>query len=344
MSMQVDGAYIEITSKCNMKCKQCYNDSEQRNNKFVTREEYVRTMKALVEHGCKIIVISGGEPLLHPDLTWMLESAHELGVEEIRVVTNGMLFLPEFAAKMKELGATLLISMDGPTAETYGILRDGRNFRRVKENVERYAKECIVEFNLIMCKGNAETLVAMADFADQNGIRTINLLNLQCIGRATDFYDEVALDGAEMEKFRNAIVEIVNKYPGLSVKGSVNPFEGVHCRHLLRDRGMAHYLRIDSHGDFFPCDSSKCPIGKMTEEDPSGVFEKMASCASREVRKKSVELYGQCKNCEARSVCSKGCPLMFEDQEQMKAYCEDFRRIYHKSRKAMETIAAVSMG
>ena len=64
MSMQVDGAYIEITSKCNMKCKQCYNDSEQRNNKFVTREEYVRTMKALVEHGCKIIVISGGEPLL----------------------------------------------------------------------------------------------------------------------------------------------------------------------------------------------------------------------------------------------------------------------------------------
>lgn len=344
MGVQVDGAYIEITSKCNMKCKQCYNGSEQGNNEFVTKEEYLRSVKALVDRGCRIVVISGGEPLLHPDLIWMLEKTHELGVEEIRVVTNGLLFRPEFAAKMKELCGILLISMDGPTAETYGIMREARNFQRVKENAVRYAGECIVEFNLIMCKGNAETLVAMAEFADQNGIRAINLLNLQCIGRATDFYDGVALDEEEMEKFRDAIQEIVNHFPQITINGTVNPLQGIHCRHLLQDRGMAHYIRIDSRGNFFPCDSSSCPIGKMEEENPSEIFEKLARCATREVRKKSVELYGDCRSCKARSACSKGCPLMFESSEQMKAYCEDFRKFYHKSRKAMETIATVSMG
>ena len=326
----VVSAYIELTSKCNMTCRHCYNDTRVARTSFIEPEEITKMLLKLRQLHCEQIILSGGEPLIHPEICNYITRASSLGIRDISVITNGLIFYDEFARVCRQNGVTVVISMDGPDKFSYSLFRKEENFQRVQDHVIQYAQNCEVEINMVLSKRNYMVIEDMAKFAVENGIKKINLLNLNCTGRAVNFYEVAALDNRELEECRSNICKAVKAYPEVQFLGAVNPIVVNTCRYLIPTGNPEYHVRIDSKGDLFLCSAATKATGNLLLQEPDEFRSALNGAVTSEMRKQFVKLYSDCRTCEVHTVCRKGCPLSFTEKKQMRAYCEDCRAGYRK--------------
>lgn len=62
---RLDGCYIELTSRCNLRCKHCYNDSGELKEE-ISEQAFQNILNCYDRDIEPYISFSGGEPLLHP--------------------------------------------------------------------------------------------------------------------------------------------------------------------------------------------------------------------------------------------------------------------------------------
>lgn len=83
-------AWIEITTKCNLRCLHCYNESDAHCDTVMSYDEYKRVIDGLKELGVSKVQLIGGEPFAHKNLMDMLE--YTVGkFQAIEIFTNGTL-------------------------------------------------------------------------------------------------------------------------------------------------------------------------------------------------------------------------------------------------------------
>jgi MoaA/NifB/PqqE/SkfB family radical SAM enzyme len=108
-------AHLIPIRRCNLSCKYCneYDDF----SKPVPAELMFRRVDKLAELGTSIITISGGEPLLHPDLDAIISRVRHHGM--IRgLITNGYLLTAERIQRLNDAGLEWLqISVDNVTPD-----------------------------------------------------------------------------------------------------------------------------------------------------------------------------------------------------------------------------------
>jgi organic radical activating enzyme len=80
--------YIQVTTKCNMKCAHCMYACTPGKGKHMPMDIFRKAVDASAAYD-SYIAIGGGEPTLHPDLLAMLGIASFLSCEPIFMVTNG---------------------------------------------------------------------------------------------------------------------------------------------------------------------------------------------------------------------------------------------------------------
>ncbi|MFD2613138.1 radical SAM/SPASM domain-containing protein [Paenibacillus gansuensis] len=80
--------YVEITSVCNLKCTFC--PPTERAAKFISTEDFSKTLDEVKPHAEFIYFHVKGEPLLHPKLAQLLDISHEKGFK-VNITTNGTL-------------------------------------------------------------------------------------------------------------------------------------------------------------------------------------------------------------------------------------------------------------
>jgi sulfatase maturation enzyme AslB (radical SAM superfamily) len=95
-------AIWEITKKCNLRCKHCLSDSGQRCPDELTTREAKKVIDALEANKVFNVSLSGGEPLIRPDIFELLEYSSEkkIGVE---LLTNGTLITKETVDRLKNI-------------------------------------------------------------------------------------------------------------------------------------------------------------------------------------------------------------------------------------------------
>jgi len=102
------------TKTCNLECVHCYADAEIR--RFVgelSTEEAQRMIEDLSAMNIPALLISGGEPLVRPDIFDLAEYATSLGIR-VTFSTNGTLIDPKKAERLAKIGVTYVgISVDG---------------------------------------------------------------------------------------------------------------------------------------------------------------------------------------------------------------------------------------
>lgn len=102
------------TRTCNLKCKHCYADSD--NKKYqeeLSTEEAKVLIDNLQEFRVPVVLFSGGEPLLRKDLFQLLQYAKQRNIRST-ISTNGTLIDKEIASKLKQCGVGYVgISLDG---------------------------------------------------------------------------------------------------------------------------------------------------------------------------------------------------------------------------------------
>jgi len=98
--------YIEITSICNLACSFCPQTKRAKN--FIDPEVFNNILDQIKPHTNHIYLHVKGEPLLHPKIDVLLDSAHEKGFK-VNITTNGTL-LPKTQHKL--LGKPALRQMN----------------------------------------------------------------------------------------------------------------------------------------------------------------------------------------------------------------------------------------
>jgi len=115
----------ELTGKCNLKCRHCYNRSGDLPSDVMTIERWKEISKEIVKYdGIFECIISGGEPLLFgDDLFDIMDILHNDG-SVFMLISNGYLITKDIVERLKKYRYRWLqISIDGSTARTHDELR-----------------------------------------------------------------------------------------------------------------------------------------------------------------------------------------------------------------------------
>ncbi len=102
------------TRTCNLNCIHCYaNSGAQKNSGELTTQEAKRFIDNLAEFNVPVLLFSGGEPLLRPDLPELVSYAGNKGIRPT-ISTNGTLLDRDFTVTLKNIGTGYVgISLDG---------------------------------------------------------------------------------------------------------------------------------------------------------------------------------------------------------------------------------------
>lgn len=177
-----------ITRTCNLKCIHCYADSHaEKYPGELTWEQCCAVIDDLADYRVSALLLSGGEPLVHPLLPKILERATERGLK-VTISTNGTRITPEYAALFKKLGVAYVgISLDG-----IGEIHD--RFRGVKgafEQAVRGFKLCEeagqkTGLRLTLTRNNVQCMSDILDFIERENIRRVCFYHLVPTGRGVD--------------------------------------------------------------------------------------------------------------------------------------------------------------
>src|SRR5262249_50049270 len=128
--------------------------------------EFLRDARAL-RYG--YVGISGGEPLLWPDLERFLASALDLGFST-SVTTNGTLVTPRKARVLRSLARLVAVSVDGPEEDHDTIRGAPGAFAAMRRGITAL-READVPFTIVftLTRHNVHRLTWMYEFADEVG-------------------------------------------------------------------------------------------------------------------------------------------------------------------------------
>lgn len=102
------------TRTCNLRCRHCYSnsDGERYAGEMITTEA-LEFIEQLAVFKVPVLLLSGGEPLMRPDLEQLIAAAVARGIR-VTLSTNGTLLTPEKAVRLHRLGIGYIgVSLDG---------------------------------------------------------------------------------------------------------------------------------------------------------------------------------------------------------------------------------------
>ena len=92
------------TNACNMYCAHCYRDAGCKADEELSTGEAKELLNQIARAGFKIMIFSGGEPLMRPDILELVKHAASLKLIPV-FGTNGTLITRDMAEKIKSAGA-----------------------------------------------------------------------------------------------------------------------------------------------------------------------------------------------------------------------------------------------
>ena len=91
------------TQECNISCVHCYRDAGNKQKDELSTAEGKKLLDEMGRAGFKIIILSGGEPLMREDIYELIAYAKSIGLRPV-LGTNGILITEEVAVKLKAAG------------------------------------------------------------------------------------------------------------------------------------------------------------------------------------------------------------------------------------------------
>lgn len=177
-----------ITRTCNLRCVHCYADSHaELYPGELTREQCFAVIDDLAAYGASALLLSGGEPLLHPHLPELLERATQRGLK-VTISTNGTRITPEWAARFKQWGVAYVgISLDGigPVHDSFrgvpGAFEAAiRGFKLCEEVGQKTG------LRLTLTRNNVQSMEDILRFIEQENIPRVCFYHLVPTGRGVD--------------------------------------------------------------------------------------------------------------------------------------------------------------
>ncbi|MDX2006734.1 MAG: GTP 3',8-cyclase MoaA [Meiothermus sp.] len=256
---------LSVTPRCNLHCLYChplgFEQAEPPNS--VNVEDVRHFLTAMHMLGLESVRFTGGEPLVRKELPQMIEVAREVGIHDIAITTNGLLF----KRKAKELVAAGLkrinLSMDSVTPEVFKTMTRGGQVEKVWEAIETAWELGLhpVKINAVMIRGmNEDEVIPLASLSLDKPLEVRFLEYMHLDNSNPEIYQQRFIAGSEtrarIERHFGPLSTVDNdpsaparvyQIPGAVGKiGFINPVAEPFCSKCSR-------LRLTSDKKIRPC-------------------------------------------------------------------------------------------
>ncbi|MEJ7738465.1 MAG: radical SAM protein [Chitinophagaceae bacterium] len=291
---------VSLLNKCNLGCTYCsIGDENESLIKSLPRREKLPAdrLLSIIEQlhkylQLKTIRLTGGEPLLYPELIEVIEGVKTMGIPEIKLTTNGFL-LKRLAEPMKVAGMqSINVSLDAVDENVFFLISKRNNVQRILDGIDKALDTGLqVKINSVVMKGmNDSQVLPLLEYAFKRGV-TIRFLEVMAMGHLH----------REPEKYLFPQVDL------LEVIGQKYEFHRLH----RQDSATANYwqtsegftfgiianesepfchdcnrLRLDSQGNVYGCLSDNHPISLLNVHDDEDLQPKLEQALQQKQRLK----------------------------------------------------------
>ena len=314
------------TNACNMYCAHCYRDAGCPAAEELSTDEAFTLLDQIAKAGFKIMIFSGGEPLMRPDILELVKHAADLKLIPV-FGTNGTLITRDMAQRLKNAGARAMgISLDSLDPEKHDRFR---SFDGAWEGAVNGMKNCRAvglpfQIHTTVMDWNQHELESITDFAIELGAKAHHLFFLVPTGRAASIEEE-ALRTQQYEDVLRRIMIKQQSVP-IEIKPTCAPqFLRIASELGLKTRfrrgclaGLS-YCIISPRGKVQPCAYLNMELGDVRRTPFDQIWRSNEVLA----RLRTLEYGGKCgacryKNscggCRARAACYHDGDFMAEDQ------------------------------
>lgn len=246
---------VSVTDSCNFRCRYCMPaDDAALLPDPLPPAQLVRLIGLFQRLGVRKVRLTGGEPLLRPELPQIVRLIRELpGIEDLALSTNGM-YLPVLAAELRQAGLQrLTVSLDSLDDKLFGEINGcGEPAAKVIEGIRAAEKAGFahMKINVVVQRGvNDETVVGIARFFRHTG-HIVRFIEYMDVGSVNDWAPDDVVAGAE------TIQRIAAEFP---VKPVPPNFPGEVARRFAYEDGGGEIGVITSVSDPFcaSCDRAR---------------------------------------------------------------------------------------
>lgn len=320
----VKSVFLETTDRCNLRCKHCYNDSGYAKHAYLSFERIRDLITELSENNVPKISISGGEPLLHPDIRAILSLAPEKQVD-IQLITNGTLLEPYIDMLCREPWVNVQISIDGPES-VHDRLRGQGAFKKTDQNIrelhrrgERWSLKCTLN------SYNYDYIEEIIQYGADNGAYIVSFSFLNVMGRAA-LNADIVLSHLQQLKACDLLAELKKKYadqiqvdfPEISITKRC-PFTSP-----LPADGVDLSPRITVQGNVYLCSMFDNPLFALGNLNDHSLMEILRSEKTQNVLDflTAFARIIKCERCILHHECQLGCPGTYLNR--LEPYSDDF--------------------
>lgn len=230
-----------ITRQCNLRCLHCYSDSDSKTYPGeLSFQQCQGVLDDLAGFGVPGVLLSGGEPLIHPRFFDIAGYARQKGLR-VTLSTNGTLITREIAQKLKDLQLAYVgISLDG-IGKTHDHFRgrEGAFDRTVAAFRNCKAVGQKVGLRLTLSRNTMDDLDGILDFIEAEEIDRVCFYHLVYSGRGSQ------LTEVDHQRTREALDKIITRTADWAARGIPKEVLTVD----LPADGAFLYLRMKREGD-----------------------------------------------------------------------------------------------
>lgn len=169
---EITNIRISLTQECNLNCFYCHEEGEKGLEKG---ELSAKNVNKIVRKASKIgmnkVKFTGGEPLVHPDIVDIIESADEY-MDDVSITTNGVL-LEDLSEGLKDAGLDRAnVSIDTLDHKTYKKITGKNSLDKVKKGVKKAVNVGLfpVKINTLLMKYiNENEIEDLIEFSSKTG-------------------------------------------------------------------------------------------------------------------------------------------------------------------------------
>ncbi len=265
-------AHIIPVRRCNLSCTYCneYDDF----SKPVPMEEMFRRVDKLAALGTSVITISGGEPLLHPELDNVIRRIRKNGMIA-GLITNGYFLVPERIQRLNQAGLEWLqISIDNVTPDDVSK----KSLKVLDKKLENLAEHADFHVNINSVVGGGvsnpqDALVIGKRALDLGFSSTVGIIH-DGEGQLQPLHDEERRVYHEMKAMEKRSFTRINAFQDNIAQGRPNQW---------RCRAGSRYLYICEDGLVHYCSQQRgypaIPLEKYTLDDLRREYLTEKTCA-----------------------------------------------------------------
>lgn len=311
----------EVTQACGLACRHCRASARlDRDPRELTTAEGLRLIAQIKEFGDPLLVFTGGDPLMRPDLFELLQASVKAGLRTTVTPSATPLLTAEAVEKIKACGVSrMAVSLDGWDAASHDGFRkvDGSFATTVAALDHARAIGLETQVNTTVSRHNAARLPRIARLVAESGAKLWSVFFLVVTGRAM-------LDDDLTAEEYEAVFEYLYR-TSLTAPFDIKTTEAQHYRRYVaqqRKRGGqagAHmnngagsiqrqagindgkgFMFISHTGEIYPSGFLEVSAGNVR-----GMSLQQAYCDSQLFRtlRDSSRLKGKCGACEYRNLC-----------------------------------------